>query len=333
MQKVIQYLIIVFSICLLTAFQTDKIDDSPMESLVLISAKPVNDMPLGNLSGITFCQNKWLVVSDKDDEYIYHLTEKDFYYQAKKMALPAMPGLNNLSELSILEKKQLLNSQDNLDFEGIFCDKEGSVYLVSELTSQVLRITPDFCQSNWLKLSENWLNEAKRVNFLTVPNAKLEGITLDPGGQKIWMAAERENRGIIFLEKISGQWICRDCVLLSEDVMGVSPKLLGSKELPLDFSDIFYYQGKLFTLERLQHQICRRDSRSARVEKCWRFENSVLQNENYQYAQYSFGQAEALWLNKNEVWIGLDNNNMRRNDGEDRPIIYRFKAPKKGWLN
>jgi hypothetical protein len=31
------------------------------------------------------------------------------------------------------------------------------------------------------------------------------------------------------------------------------------------------------------------------------------------------------------AWIGLDNNNGARADGETRPIVWRFAAPEGGW--
>ncbi|QRN41226.1 MAG: DNA topoisomerase IV [Neisseriaceae bacterium] len=299
----------------------------------MISEKPVNNMPLGNLSGISYCHHQWLGISDKDDKYIYQLVEKSSYYEARKISLPPIPKLNDLGSSFTAEQPEVFEGQGNLDFEAIVCDKEGSLYLVSESTNQILKVSNGFSQANWLILPNNLIYEAKKANLLRHFNAKFEGLAVDGEITKLWLVAERDSRGIILLEKVNDQWVCEDCVLLSEHLMRSSPKLLGSKRLPLDFSDAFYYQGKLFTLERLQHQICRRNSHNAQLEKCWQFEDSVLSDEKFRYGAYSFGQAEALWLNDDEVWIGIDNNNMYRNDGEYRPIIYRFKAPNSGWLD
>ena len=41
--------------------------------------------------------------------------------------------------------------------------------------------------------------------------------------------------------------------------------------------------------------------------------------------------AEALWIDNDGAWIGVDNGSQARADGEARPIVWRFKAPQGGW--
>lgn len=41
--------------------------------------------------------------------------------------------------------------------------------------------------------------------------------------------------------------------------------------------------------------------------------------------------AEALALDAQGAWIGIDNGNHVRADGERRPIVWRFAAPAGGW--
>jgi len=36
-------------------------------------------------------------------------------------------------------------------------------------------------------------------------------------------------------------------------------------------------------------------------------------------------------LDEQGAWIGVDNNAQPRRDGEKRPIVWRFAAPKGGW--
>ena len=45
-----------------------------------------------------------------------------------------------------------------------------------------------------------------------------------------------------------------------------------------------------------------------------------------------FGNAEALWIDAEGAWIGVDNNGKARGDGEKRPIVWRFAAPSGGWM-
>jgi hypothetical protein len=52
--------------------------------------------------------------------------------------------------------------------------------------------------------------------------------------------------------------------------------------------------------------------------------------DNRRYSQ-AYGLAEALVVDAQGAWVGLDNNDGPRADGEERPIIWRFAAPDGGW--
>ena len=41
--------------------------------------------------------------------------------------------------------------------------------------------------------------------------------------------------------------------------------------------------------------------------------------------------AEALAIDDDGAWIGIDNGGYTRADGEKRPIVWRFAAPVDGW--
>ena len=45
----------------------------------------------------------------------------------------------------------------------------------------------------------------------------------------------------------------------------------------------------------------------------------------------ALGDFEALVIDATGAWIGIDNNNGVRADGEVRPIVWRFAAPQGGW--
>src|SRR5690606_27027095 len=101
------------------------------------------------------------------------------------------------------------------------------------------------------------------------------------------------------------------------------------KRHPLDFADLALHDGKLFTLQRLEHLICRRSPADGMVEKCWSFA-ATAQPAAQRYAA-PWGSAEALWLNAEGAWIGLDNDGQVRGDGERRSLLWQFKAPVGGW--
>lgn len=162
-------------------------------------------------------------------------------------------------------------------------------------------------------------------------NALFEGLAVNPEGNQIWLAAERERRGLISIKRPQSLWDCDGaCVLLSEAGQEMQPaQFPNAKAVSKDFSDLALFNGKLFTLERNAFQICRRDAVTAKVELCWSFADETLTPER-RYAQ-PYGLAEALVLDADGAWLGIDNNFGARADGEKRPVVYRFAAPAGGW--
>jgi hypothetical protein len=218
----------------------------------------------------------------------------------------------------------------DLDFEGITCDSAGNRYVVSESHAAVLQI-PLTGPATWLKISPLMVREARASGMLLHFNALFEGLAINPAGDQLWLAAERERRGLISIKRQQTVWDCDGgCVLLSEAGVEMQPpQFPKAKAVSRDFADLSLFNGKLFTLERNAFEICRRDAVSAKVERCWSFADEALQ-ENRRYPQ-PYGLAEALVVDTEGAWIGIDNNDGARADGEKRPIVWRFAAPDGGW--
>ncbi|PZP78595.1 MAG: DNA topoisomerase IV, partial [Ectopseudomonas oleovorans] len=118
----------------------------------------------------------------------------------------------------------------------------------------------------------------------------------------LWLAAEQRRRGLTVLHRRGSSWRCTGgCVLTSESGDEASPEALGGHMAPRDFSGLAYFG---FASEAL--------------------------SEPRRYAP-DYGMAEALWIDKDGAWIGVDNGSQTRADGEERPIVWRFAAPKGGW--
>ncbi|MNH15932.1 hypothetical protein D3C79_755580 [compost metagenome] len=154
---------------------------------------------------------------------------------------------------------------------------------------------------------------------------------MSPAGDRIWLAAERERRGLLLINRQQTTWNCGNgCVLLSEAGVEMQPPQMAKpRPVARDFADLALFNDKLFTLERNAYRICRRDAQTAKVERCWSFAADALA-EPRRYSQ-PFGLAEALVIDDKGAWIGLDNNGATRQDGESRPIVWRFAAPAGGW--
>ncbi|MDF9776469.1 esterase-like activity of phytase family protein [Pseudomonas baetica] len=304
----------------------------PAPQLRLLSEHVVDGMRGGNLSGLAQCGKDLWAVSDRDDDQIYRLDTSESAWQAETVHIdvPTVPD----SGLPWGLKSRVWGASfvrgGNLDFEGITCDSAGNRYIVSEGHAAVLQVPPTG-PASWLKISPMLVREARASGLLLQFNALFEGLAINPAGDQMWLAAERQGRGLLMIKRKQTLWDCDGgCVLLSEAGMEMQPQQFPhAKAVPRDFSDLSLFNGKLFTLERNAYQICRRDPQTAKVERCWSYAAELLQ-ENRRYPQ-NYGLEEALIVDADGAWVGVDNNFGARADGEVRPVVWRFAAPEGGW--
>jgi len=303
--------------------------------LELVSEHPVDGMETGNLSGLAECGDGLWAVSDREDNLLYRLDAGDdveggvWQAQSEYFELPPVAdnGLPWGMRMRILASGAIRGGQ--MDFEGLACDRLGNRYLVSEAQASVLRVTPAGT-AQWLNLPSGLIRQARASGMLLTFNAMFEGIAVDPDAGRMWLAAERERRGLLVMHRNQSSWQCTGgCVLLAEGGSELPPPALGDQPLPRRFSGLAYFNDKLFTLEPSTHQVCRRSPASGGVERCWSYAATALADER----RYDtpFGNAEALSLDEQGAWIGVDNNAQVRRDGETRPVVWRFAVPRGGW--
>lgn len=304
----------------------------PAPQLRLLSEHAVDGMRGGNLSGLAQCGKDLWTVSDRDDDQIYRLDTRENTWQAETVHIdvPAVPPSGLPWGLSSRTWAASFVRGGDLDFEGITCDSAGNRYIVSEAHAAVLQVPPEG-PASWLKITPMLVREARASGMLLHFNALFEGLAINPAGDKLWLAAERERRGLLLIKRQQTVWDCEaGCVLLSEAGLEMQPaQFPKARAVSRDFADLSLFNGKLFTLERNAFEICRRDAETGKVERCWSFAEEALQ-ENRRYPQ-AYGLAEALVVDADGAWIGIDNNNGARADGEVRPIVWRFAAPDGGW--
>jgi hypothetical protein len=300
--------------------------------LELLTEHPIEGMTGGNLSGLTRCGDEWLAVSDREDDRLYRLQPADGAWQAEAETFSAPPVPPSALPWGLRMRTWAVNlvRDGELDFESIGCDAKGNRYLLSEAHTAVLQVGPSGL-AEWLALPDALVRQARASGMLLRHNALLEGLVIDPAGERLWLAAEREHRGLLVLHKDKGRWRCSGgCVLIAEAGQRRSPLTPQSdKRYPRSFGDLALFDGKLFTLERLEQRICRRDLASGAEQKCWSFSAAALADD-HRYPE-PYGNAEALWLDQDGAWLGLDNNDLARADGERRPVIWQLKAPASGW--
>ncbi|WP_416771502.1 esterase-like activity of phytase family protein [Pseudomonas sp. RHF3.3-3] len=300
--------------------------------LKLLSEHPVEGMRGGNLSGLALCGRELWTISDRDDDLLYRLDTSSRVWKAEgtHLEVPSVPDSGLPWGLRLKTWAASFIRGGELDFEGLSCDDAGNRYIVSEAHAAVLKVPPSGAPQ-WLAIAPKLVSEARDNGMLLHFNALFEGLAVSPRGDRLWLAAERERRGLLLLERQSTQWDCKgSCVLMSEDGNQMQPaQFPNARAVTRDFADLSLFEGKLFTLERNAYRICRRDAQTGEVERCWSFAAEAL-TEPRRYPQ-NYGLAEALVVDADGAWIGLDNNDGARADGEARPIVWRFAAPAGGW--
>lgn len=305
--------------------------------LKLESALPVDGMSQGNLSGLARCEGTLQAVSDRQDNHLYLLTRSEASWDAEVQSIELPPRPSSMLPYHLQFGSWLRGLRGRaLDFEGISCDAAGARYLVSESLLSVLRLSPMSAgepdKSEWLNIDDRVYSEGAEQGLWQQINALAEGIALSPDGETLWLAAERQGRGLVKLQRQNGLWRCpvAGCVLLAERrYMPAAPfgaGILDAGLMPLDFAALSYWGDRLWTLERNEHQVCRRHPVSAARERCWSFADTVL-SEPYLYPDAPFGLAEALLVDEQGILVGLDNNNRARPDGDARPWIFQFSLP------
>lgn len=303
--------------------------------LTLQAEHPIEGLAGGHLSGLAWCQDALWAVSDREDDRLYRLatessTESGVWQaEAEPFMAPPPPDVRMPWGLRMRTWVTGMLRGGQLDFEGLSCDAAGNRYLVSEAHVSVLML-PVEGEPRWLALPPSVQRQARASGMLLHYNSMLEGIAVDPAGERLWLAAERMRRGLLVLHRQRSTWRCTGgCVLVSESGDESGPEQLASKPQPRDFSGLAFHNDKLFTLERQAHRICRRKPANGEVERCWSFAAAALTDER-RYPP-SYGMAEALWVDAEGAWVGVDNGRFTRADGESRPIVWRFAAPKGGW--
>ena len=312
-------------------FAAQSVTQKPLPELRLVSEHAVDDMIGGNLSGLASCKGVLWTVSDRDDAILYSLDTSATVWKAValKLEIPPIPDSGLSGTLRNLARAASLIRGGDLDFEGVSCDAAGNRYLVSEGFATVLKVPVEGAPS-WLPLPRKLVVEAQAAGMLQHFNAIFEGIAINPAGDQIWLAAEREKRGLLTAKLGKDGWACgASCILRVESGNDTLPPQLGGKSVAKDFADISLYKGKLYTLERAAYRICRRTLETGQLETCWSFAKEALQpNRLY---QQKYGLTEALIVDDTGAWVGIDNNFGARADGEKRPIVWRFAAPEGGW--
>lgn len=301
------------------------------QELALVGEHPVEGIEAGNLSGLAWCGDGLWAVSDRDDGVLYRLDASETIWRAESEPFTAPPPPDSGLSWGTRVRSLLtgLVRGGKLDFEGLSCDGLGNRYLVSEAYAAVLRVSPAG-KAEWLQLPDGLVRQARASGMLLRFNAMFEGITVDPEANRLWLAAEHSRRGLLVMHRTQTSWRCTGgCVLIAQGGQQSPPPAADETDQPRRFSGLAFYKDRLFTLEPVNYRICRRTPDTGDRERCWSYAGTAM-DESRRY-DTPYGNAESLWIDEQGAWVGIDNNDLTRADGEKRPVVWRFAAPQDGW--
>ncbi|PCJ19651.1 MAG: hypothetical protein COB04_05615 [Gammaproteobacteria bacterium] len=295
-------------------------------SLTLVRALQINYESKTQPSGLTFCRGKLLTVSDKHDSVIFEIKLKSKTAQLiPYIELNAIPNAPNNGLSTSVKARQALDEQvfgRKHDWEGISCDAENNLYLLSEAHVAVAKINAKN-QLSWLSIDFHTPGSAE--SLFTVYNGYLEGITWTHDNRFV-VAAERQERGLMSVHKKNSQWKVDQTTAIPSSTLEIA------QQRSKDFAGIDFEKNWLFTLERNLFAICRRSLKDFSEQFCWSYKDSELDNQ-YRYLDAEFGTAEGIAHDKGYIYVILDNNEkLRASNHTDAPLLFIFKKPN-NWLH
>jgi uncharacterized protein YjiK len=230
-----------------------------------------------------------------------------------------VPGTNHSAELrstpffpSSAVAKAARVSMARFDCEGIAADPEGNLYICEESQRRIYRSSPD-----------GSIVELPLIDWTSVKNyfrgginASFEGVAVGRG--KLYVANEREAARIIVVDLPS---------LTVEDSFFVDSAgfALGGPH----YSDLCFFDGKLFVLDRNHRCILEVDPSTKKVTAEYSFGTMELQEDFAYFTDYPTGTMEGLAVDTDFFWLVTDNNGRGRiKDRDDfRPTLFRCKRP------
>ena len=198
------------------------------------------------------------------------------------------------------------------DCEGLAMDRASRIYLCEESQRGIYRSSADGKTVELLPI--DWTPVARY--FKGGINASFEGIAI--GGEKLYVANERDAPRIIVVDLQT---------LRVESSFAVSSA--GFAFGGPHYSDLAFFEGKLFVLDRNHRCILEVDPSTEKVLAEYRFGQMEMAEEFAYITDYPTGTMEGLAVDEEFFWLVTDNNGRGRfKDREDfRPTLFRCKRP------
>jgi len=266
--SIIVLLILVFSAC----------SNKNIKRLSLIQSYEVVTHGHIEPSGLTWWDGGFYTVSDKDN-FIYKLVFSDSLIELQ----PVIEIINDKGT--------------KLDFEGITHDDD-NFYLVSETHFQILKISKDGTQQEWLPNSNILKSEGLKVGLFKTKNAFFEGLCIIDKGEFL-LAAERQPRGLMTFNSMTN---------ITNAYQVDKPNFNYKEDRLPDFSGLSCDDG-MYVLDRNAYIVAELNEVDGQyIEgKGYTYDHIINQKELL-YEDMKYGQAEGLVVKGENIYIILDNN-------------------------
>ena len=280
--------------------------DSPVghyPRLELVAVWPIDSAVPVEPSGLTLAEGRLYTVADKINDTVFRIQFGDETVRLEP-AIRFRPPANG-----------------NMDWEGLTIDGEGNFYLVSEEFSRVARVTPRG-EASWA--SPLLRAEGRKEGLFAKANAGFEGIAWL--GPNHWLgAAEREPRGLVEWRQQGGLFSVMARQMEQSPFADALPLL----RLP-DYSGLDTDAGQVFALFRNAHLVVRlvRTAEGFTEAEAWSYQH-IETDPRWAYRSQTYGQAEGLVVDGQDVWLIFDNNlgGRQSNPDDGRSMLVHARFP------
>ena len=266
--------------------------------LEVISVLPVEGPESNQPSGLFVHDDTLFTVSDKHDDTIFRIELREdaaVFVPHVRFDPPRPFGVFRL------------------DLEGITRDEDGSFYLVSEGAFAILKVDADAKKASWVTTSLRDVGAS--AGLFQTRGGYLEGITL-MAKDRFLVTAERQPCGLIEVDMAPVQRV----VEIANH--GSTNSYTG---LHREVENVYILQRSTATIRKTIRYLDV-DSPSA----IWSFAHIVNDPEYlYQHEQFGAKTAEGLAMDRDRVYVILDNNNDARRmyPTDHRPLLLIMKRP------